>query len=322
MAATNQSGSHALEFVLTGFPGLHDIQHWLSVPFLLMFIVALFGNLMVIIIIATEKTLHKPMYYFISILLVGDLITGVSLLPQVLVILWLGSQRIYFNTCIIQMFFIYFTVAMESALLVLMAYDRYTAICNPLRYSSIVTDTFILKGVLAGIVRSLSVVLPVCTLTSSLSYHIKSFVTNVYCEYLSIISVACTRSVFNDIFLYFVFTMVILPDIALVGISYYMIAKTTLKLKSREARLKVFRTCTSHVFVILSFYISGALTMLIFLVKNSVPAYMNALFSVLYISIPPAFNPVIYGIKTKEILNVILSCVQKYKNNMFDLRND
>ncbi|XP_043927813.1 olfactory receptor 52K1-like [Protopterus annectens] len=314
MTTSNWSVDQELHFILTGFPGLHSIHSWISIPFLFIFLVMLFGNLTVLLVIATEQSLHEPMYYLISFLSVVDLLIGVTLLPQLLIILWLGSQTIRFDSCILQMFFLSFVVSMESSVLVLMAYDRFVAVCKPLRYSAVITNKFILKGGFAISVRSLCIVLPLPVLATALKYNSKSIIDNVYCEYFAVVSAAQIHSALNDIYLYLICFLVILPDTVMIGLSYYMIVRAALKLRSKEAQLKLFSTCSSHVLGILSFYISGAVSLLVFLVENEVPIFMHSLFSVLYISVPPTVNPLIYGIKTKAILTVILKHAQNIKN--------
>ncbi|XP_043927811.1 olfactory receptor 51G2-like [Protopterus annectens] len=317
MASYNQCSSQEVEFILTGFNGLHGIQVWFSIPFIIMLLVSLLGNITVLFIIVTERSLHEPMYYFISILSTVELFTGVMFLPQLLVVLWFGSQMLNIDSCVTQMFFIYFSIVMESSVLALMAYDRYTAVCRPLKYSSIITNSFILKGGLIVVGRSACIILPVPAIASSLPYHNKSFIDNVYCEYLAVLGAACVDSILKDIYLYFAFTFSILPDSIAIFLSYYMIISATLKLKTKVDRLKAFHTCSSHAFVILSFYLSGALSLAIILSKNTLPAYLRTIFSILHISIPPILNPVIYGIKNKEVLRLILMHLKKIRNIRF-----
>ncbi|XP_043927806.1 olfactory receptor 52E8-like [Protopterus annectens] len=317
MLSTNQCSTQDLEIILTGFPGLQDIQFWISAPFFVLLVVTLFGNLTLLLIIATEQSLHEPMYYFILILSAVDLVTGLTLLPQTIAILWFGSLILCFDICLLQMFFIYFSVVMESSVLVLMAYDRYTAICNPLRYSSIITNTFILNGSLIVTVRSFCIIFPGLILFRDLPFQSKTILSNVYCEYLTVIDAACVSSDWKDILIFLLFILAIIPDTLMIFISYYMIVSATLKLKSKVARLKAFNTCSSHFFVILSFYLSGPLSVIIYIFQNKVPAYTRALFPVLYYSVPPALNPLIYGIRTKEIFRLVLTNAEKIKNVLY-----
>ncbi|XP_043927809.1 olfactory receptor 52J3-like [Protopterus annectens] len=312
MTASNQSQNKNMEFFLNGFPGLQETQYWFLIPFSIMFLVASLGNILVMSVVAREQHLHEPMYYFISILSTVDLVIDIILLPQALVVLWFGSYSMHFDACFVQMFCIYFTGAMESTVLVLMAYDRYIAVCKPLRYSSIVTNEFVFKGIVLVAVRSLCIVLPIPVLARMLPYCSKTIVYNVYCEYLAVINAACAHTVTTDSYFFILLVLVGLPDATLIGLSYYMIVRAALKIKSREAQQKLLSTCSSHAFVIASFYFLGMLSIILLLVEDKMPAYIRALVSFLCISLPPTLNPLIYGIKTKEIWKAIAITFNKY----------
>ncbi|XP_043927810.1 olfactory receptor 52N2-like [Protopterus annectens] len=213
---------------------------------------------------------------------------------------------VHLDACLVQMFGIYFASAMESTLLVLMAYDRYIAVCKPLRYASIVTTEFVFKGSLLAAVRSLCIVLPIAILARTLPYNTTTIVYNVYCEHLAVINVACAHNVMSDIYFFVLIVLAGLPDTTLIGLSYYMIIRTALKLKSREAQRKLLSTCSSHAFVIATFYLLGMLSFLLLFVEDKMPAYIRVLFSFLFICLPPTLNPLIYGIKTKEIRRAII----------------
>ncbi|XP_043927823.1 olfactory receptor 52E8-like [Protopterus annectens] len=319
MCSTNQCNNQDFEFLLTGFPGLQDTQKWLSIPFFFMFLVSLFGNITILLIISNEQSLREPMYCLISFLLAVDFITSVALLPQLLVTLWFGALTVHFNTCFVQIFFISFNGVLESTVLALMAYDRYVAVCNPLRYSSIVTKKFIVKGLLFSAVRSLCSVLPAQIFANMLPFCSNGTVSNIYCEYFAVINVASTHTYITDVFSYLTVFLVGAPDVTMIALSYYMILRSVLKLKSKEARKKAFSTCSSHVLVIATFYFSAALATLEPIFQNKAPEYVHVMLSVLYVVTPPVLNPIIYGIKSNHIWQVLLKHLRK--NNNISLRN-
>ncbi|XP_043927816.1 olfactory receptor 52N2-like [Protopterus annectens] len=202
---------------------------------------------------------------------------------------------------------------MESAVLVLMAYDRYVAVCKPLRYSSIVTNTFIIKAILFFTLRSVFIVLPMPVLARMQLYCNAKAIYSVYCEYIGVISVACSQTVISDNYLYIIFLLIGVPDAALIGISYCMIVRAALKLGTRQAYQKAFSTCSSHIFVIVLYYLSAGLSLLVSVFEKIVPAYISIIFTVLCFTIPPTLNPMIYGIKTKEIWRAILKYLEKVR---------
>ncbi|XP_043927826.1 olfactory receptor 52E8-like [Protopterus annectens] len=134
-----------LGFLLTGFPGLENSQHWFAGPFSITLLIACFGNIALLFIIATEQSLHGPMYYFVFMLSATDLAVALTVLPKLLKVLWFGSQYLSYNVYIVQLFFIPFFTALESCMLVVMVCDHYVAVCNPLRYKTIMENQFVLK---------------------------------------------------------------------------------------------------------------------------------------------------------------------------------
>ncbi|XP_043927792.1 olfactory receptor 52K1-like [Protopterus annectens] len=316
--SSNQTSNQDFVFILTGLPGLHNVQHWLSFPFIIIFLVALLGNVAVPLIIIIDKCLHEPMYYFISILSVVDLIACLSVLPSVLLTLVFGSLSVLPDACFLQMFCVPFIGVMQSAVLVLMAYDRYIAVCKPLRYSTIVTNTFIVKAFLLFTIRSICAVLPIPVLANLLPYCGERSVQNIHCEYLSVINVACARTTISDNFHYIIFPLVGLPDATLIGLSYYRIVRVTLQLKSKEALQKTFSTCSSHISVFALVYLSVLLSTVLSLSENHMPPYMPPLSSVIYLLIPPTLNPLVYGAKSKQIKKTVLKHFRNIKSTLTD----
>ncbi|XP_043927829.1 olfactory receptor 52E8-like [Protopterus annectens] len=301
MSDTNYSSGTNLEIVLMGFPGLHDTQQWLSIPLLMMFLVAFFGNLTVLIIIVIERSLHEPMYYFISMLSAVDLVITMTLLPKFLNVLWFGSQILSYNDCLAQLLFNSFFCTMESSMLVLMAFDRYIAVCNPLRYRAIIENKSALKVSLFVAIRGLCIGYPILMLAPVLLNSGGITIPSLFCEYFAVNSAVHSNILVSNNDVFILLLLLALPDLTIIGFSYCMIAKAVLKLGLRESHQKILNTCTSHIIVIASFYLWVAMSLMTTLFENKVPEYILTLFSVLYITVPPTLNPLIYGIKTKEI---------------------
>ncbi|VCW77279.1 unnamed protein product, partial [Gulo gulo] len=137
--ADNATHHYISSFFLVGIPGLQAFHHWIGIPVFFLFALALLGNSVIIITIKLEPSLHQPMYFFLCMLAVNDLALASSTAPKMLSIFWLDAHRFDFSICLSQMYFIHTFCIMESALLVAMAFDRYVAICIPLRYTTILT---------------------------------------------------------------------------------------------------------------------------------------------------------------------------------------
>ncbi|XP_043927825.1 olfactory receptor 52E8-like [Protopterus annectens] len=283
MFDSNYSTGDNLGFLLTGFPGLENIQHWFAGPFSITLLIAFFGNIALLFIIATEQSLHEPMYYFVFMLSATDLAVALTILPKLLNVLWFGSQYLSNNACIVQLFFIPFFTALESSMLAVMACDRYVAVCNPLRYKTIMENQFALKIMCFVSVKCLCLVLPFPVLAKSLPYCGVSTIQNVYCDYLSIIRAACGQTVVSDIYGYIFLVLAGVPDVTLIGLSYYKIFRVILKLR-----------------IIRDF-------------RREFPEYAHVLFSVLSFTVPFTLNPIIYGIKAKEIRRRVIRKIGKGK---------
>uniref|UniRef100_A0A8C4RU54 Olfactory receptor n=1 Tax=Erpetoichthys calabaricus TaxID=27687 RepID=A0A8C4RU54_ERPCA len=302
------------EFILTGLSGIESYQAWISIPFCAMYVLAVLGNVLIIYIVKVNHSLHNPMYVLLAALSLVDLAMS-SLTIQILKIFWFNQRAIAFEaSCLFQMFCVHFFSSLESSILAIMAYDRYVAIYNPLRYMSILSYRFLAKLILSLFLRNLILTGLFPVLAFRLPFC-SNVIPHCYCDHMGILKLACTDISVNNYFGLFAISFISGLDVIFIIFSYLLILRSVLKVGSKEAFLKAVNTCGSHLFVILYFYTTFLFSVLVYRTGMKVLPEIHIVFAVLYLLVPPVLNPVVYAVRTKEIRNAFLKIVLSKKNN-------
>ncbi|KAJ1120673.1 hypothetical protein NDU88_008835 [Pleurodeles waltl] len=290
-----------LPFILIGIPGLEEFHMWISLPWSSMYIITIVANFAVLFFIKKEESLHQPMYLFLCMLLITDLVSSNASVPKMLILFWFDVREISFEGCLIQMYIVHSFSIMGSGVLLAMAFDRYVAVCHPLRYITILNSQVIAKIGLMVLLRGFLLVFPHPFLVQRLPFCRSNEIKQTYCEHMAVANLACADVTINILYGLFVALFVVGLDAFFIIISYVTIVRAVLKLPSRQARLKAFNTCVSHVCVILVAYIPALFSFIAHRFSTSVKPHVQVLLSNIYLILPPMLNPIVYGIKSKQI---------------------
>ncbi|XP_030401190.1 olfactory receptor 52K1-like [Gopherus evgoodei] len=293
-------------FILQGIPGLEAAHVWISIPFCTMYIIAILGNCTILFIVSMEPSLHVPMYYFLCMLAITDLVLSMATVPKMLSNFWFNSREINFSACLTQMYFIHCFSAMESGILVALALDRYVAICDPLRHSTTLTNFVVAKIGLAVLLRGSILALPYPFLVRWWPYCRTNIIPHSYCDQIAVAKLACTDTHVSSYYGFFVVFSVIGLDVPFIIVSYIQILRTIFSLPTKDSRLKTFGTCVSHLCCILSFYLPEFFSSLTHRFDHKVPLHVLILIANVYLLVPPLLHPIIYGVRTKQIRDRLL----------------
>ncbi|XP_065454819.1 olfactory receptor 51G2-like [Chrysemys picta bellii] len=301
MSAVNDTKIKYAMFLLTGISGQEDVHLWISIPFCFIYVFSILGNSTILFIIKTDPSLHEPMYIFLSMLAVTDLGLSISTIPTILGIYLFNFREISLDACFAQLFFIHSFVFTESSILLLMAFDRFVAISNPLRYASILTLPRISKMGLVCVLRGVAVSFPLPFLLKRFQYCRANVLSHSYCLHQDVMNLACSDITVNYVYGLFLTVFTVGFDSLLIFLSYVMILKTVLSVASHAECLRALNTCVSHLCAVLLFYIPDiGLALIHRLGKGSSPL-LQIVLGYIFLLVPPLMNPIVYSVKSKHL---------------------
>lgn len=301
MLAFNRSDLLPIIFLLLGIPGLEAAHKWFSVPSCLVYILSLMGNIALLLIVKTDPKLHEPMYLFLCMLSVADLMLTSTTLPKILSLFWFNDREIYFEACPTQMYLIHSLSTMESGFILAMAFDRYVVICHPMRHSTILTPTMIGNLGLVIVFKGAVLLSPHPFFLRWLSYCRTNVISHTDYEFMALIKLVCTETKIRRAYSLVIAFLTGGLDFVLIICSYTLILLTVFNLPSKAAHHKTLSTCVSHVWVILVFYTPAFFSFLTHRFGHHIAPHIHIFVANIYLLIPPMMNPIIYGVKTKTI---------------------
>ncbi|XP_015400201.2 olfactory receptor-like protein OLF4 [Panthera tigris] len=288
-----------LEFLLLGFSEGPELQSLIFGLFLSMYLITVFGNLLIILVVSSDSHLHTPMYFFLANLSFVDICFTSTTVPKMLWNIQTQSKIITYEDCITQMnFFLIFSV-LDIYLLAVMAYDRFVAICHPLQYTVIMNPRLCGLLVLVSWITSVLHSLSQTSMVLRLSFCTEVEIPHFLCELNQLIQLACSDTFLNNVVMYL--AAVLLAGGPLVGIlySYSKIVSSIRGISSAQGKYKAFSTCASHLLVVSLFFCTSLGVYLSSAATQS--SHSSATASVMYTVVTPMLNPFIYSLRNKDI---------------------
>ncbi|XP_069506034.1 olfactory receptor 8D1-like [Ambystoma mexicanum] len=291
------------EFFIVGFSDFPQLKVPLFVAFLMVYLVTLGGNLIIFTLVCCNTQLHTPMYFFLTNLSFIDVTFTTTIFPKMLADFFAERPTFSLTECLVQLYFFMALVYGEFFLLTVMAYDRYVAICNPLRYSVIMSKALCSQLSAGAWVLAFLGPVPHTVMTSALSFCKSHLVNHFFCDITALMKISCTSTRRIETLSFITGTVVQVFSLLPIIISYIHIISAILKIQSVEGRSKAFSTCASHLTVVILFF--GSLIIMYLRPPSMYSLNQNKVFALLYCAIVPLFNPIIYSLKNKELRNAL-----------------
>ncbi|XP_075389609.1 olfactory receptor 226-like [Tenrec ecaudatus] len=304
------NGSEVTEFVLLGFVGSRGLQLGLMALFLLAYMLTVTENVVIVAVIRTGPLLHKPMYLFLSHLSFLEAWYISVTVPKMLLSLAAPVYRhISFAGCMTQLYFFLALACTECVLLSVMAYDRYVAICSPLRYPTIMRPSFCSLLAASSWLSGFSISIGKVFFISRLGYCGPNTMNHFFCDVSPLLNLACSDMSVAELVDFLLALLILLGPLALTMSSYAAILSTVLRISSSSGRQKAFSTCASHLAVVAIFYSAS-----LFIYARPRALYAseyNKLVSVVYTVLTPLINPIIYCLRNQEVKGALRRLAQK-----------
>ncbi|XP_004461726.1 olfactory receptor 14C36-like [Dasypus novemcinctus] len=291
------------EFLLMRFSDVWELRVLHAMLFLLMYLAALMGNLLIVTVTTLNQSLHTPMYFFLRNLSFLDMCYISVSVPKACVIFLLDNRAISKAGCAAQTFLVLLFAYVELLFLTIMAHDRYVAICQPLHYSMVMNSQICVQMTLASVLSGLAFSGFHTGNTFWLSFCQSNVVHQFFCDMPSLLKLSCSDTLNNEILIFISIVVVAGGCFAFIITSYIYIFSTVLKFPTRGERGKAFSTCVPHILVVTVFLSSAAAVY----VKptSSSPTIQDMVTSVFYSIVPPFLNPIIYSLRNKKIKEAV-----------------
>ncbi|XP_046928034.1 olfactory receptor 5B2-like [Lynx rufus] len=306
-----KNNTEVAEFILLGLTNDPKLQILLFIMFTLIYLITLFGNMGMIILILLDSHLHTPMYFFLSNLSLVDFGYSTAVTPKVMSGLLMGDKVISYNACAAQMFFFGALATVENFLLASMAYDRYTAVCKPLHYTTTMTTRVCACLAIGSYIYGFLNASIHIRNTFSLSFCKSNLIHHFFCDVPAVMALSCSDRHVSELILIVVASFNIFFAVFVILISYLLIFITILKMHSTQGYQKALSTCTSHLTTVSIFY--GTAIFMYSQPTSSHSMDSDKIASMFYTMVIPMLNPLVYSLRNKEVKTAFRKVGEKAK---------
>ncbi|XP_052037059.1 olfactory receptor 50-like [Apodemus sylvaticus] len=297
------------EFILLGLPIQAEDQGLYSALFLAMYLTTVLGNLLIILLIRLDSHLHTPMYFFLSHLAFTDISFSSVTVPKMLMNMLMNSQSISYTGCISQVYFFLFFADLDSFLLTSMAYDRYVAICHPLHYKTIMSQTLCVLLLTVSWVLSFASASLHTLLLAHLSFCGGNTLPHFFCDLAALLKLSSSDTSINELVIFTVGVVIITVPLICILVSYGYIGTTILRTPSTKGFYKALSTCVSHLSVVSLYY--GAIIGLYFFPSTDNSNDKDVIVAVMYTVVTHMLNPFIYSLRNRDIKGALRNMLNR-----------
>ncbi|KAM4820416.1 olfactory receptor 8B3-like [Thomomys bottae] len=309
MGPTN--GSFVTEFILMGLTEEPNLQIPLFLLFLIMYIITALGNLGLMILIALNSYLHRPMYFLLFNLSFIDLCYSSVITPKMLMNFVLSKNIVSYIGCMTQLYFIIFFIISECYVLTSMAFDRYVAICSPLLYNISMSPKVCSYLILGSYLTAFSGSMVNLGCVLRLKFCDRNIINHYFCDVLPLLQLSCSSTYVNELEIFIIAGINIIVPSFTILISYAFILSSIFHINSSEGRSKAFNTCSSHIIALSLFFGSGAF---MYLKPPSAGSLDEGkISSVFYTIVVPMMNPLIYSLRNKDVKTALRKTLHRRK---------
>ncbi|NXV54237.1 O11L1 protein, partial [Uria aalge] len=300
MSATEkQNQTYITEFILLGFDDFPDLQVPLFLLFLVIYMMTMTGNILVLMLVVANQHLHTPMYFFLSNLSCLETCYSSTILPKLLTGFLTGDRSISYSSCMTQFFVFAFLVGVECYHLAVMSYDRYLAVCKPLRYVTLMNREHCMALAAGAWASGFTISFVITLLMSQMAYCDRRKIDHFFCDFTAVIKCSCSDTFLIEAVASLMSAMCTMLPFLFTVASYILIISSILRIPSETGRQKAFSTCSSALIMVAIFY--TALILVYMLPKTYNLTAFNKLFSVFYTVVMPMVNPLICTLRNKEV---------------------